>query len=350
LKISLPSRYKNTGEVLEGGQGKIFICKDSQLDRKVAIKFMKPARDRKELIREIASMRDIASKHVVQIYDIVSDDHSKQLGLVEEFIPGSDLQPVNLDRPAGKRTLLKTLFQIASGIADIHSHGKVHRDIKPTNMKLDDEGIVKIFDFSLTGIVKDNEHTEAKRGTTYFKAPEYYSRKPLKVTPELDTYAFGVTTWYLATNDLPNPLKQIPPQSGAPSFATLNLELSAKLTSFLDRTLMAASSERPRMSDLRDALAAELLFGKHRARFHDKELARPNDKAQLKTEAGSIVVNYTGYAFVIDAAVGEVYINNMPAIAGDELSGSCVVTIGNPARGMYRTFVPFEISHPEVVL
>lgn len=350
MRIKLPTRYKDTKEVLEGGQGKIFICTDTLLDRKVAIKFIKPARDRKELLREITSMRDIASKHVVQIYDLVTDENSGQVGLVEEFIPGADLTPLNMSDPNGRKRLLQALFQIATGIADIHSHGRVHRDIKPTNMKLDDEGLIKIFDFSLTGIVKDAELTEAKRGTTFFKAPEYYTRRPLKIGPELDTYAFGVTVWYLATGDLPSPLQQLPPQAGCPSLQTLNLRFSQKLTSVLDRALSIDPQQRPQMSEVCDALAAELLYGKHRARFHGRELRKPGDRASLKTDAGSVDISYTGYGFVVDSAAGEVYINNSPAKAGAELTGSCVVTIGNAARGMYRTFVPFEISHPEVVL
>jgi hypothetical protein len=104
------------------------------------------------------------------------------------------------------------------------------------------------------------------------------------------------------------------------------------------------------MSEVRDALAAELLYGQHRARFHGKELSKPGDRVELKTEVGAITLNYTGYAFVIDTVKGEVYVNNRPAQSGNELTGSCVITIGDPARGMFRTFVPFELSHPEVVL
>jgi len=137
----LPGRYEITNDVYEGGQGKVYICKDKHLDRLVAIKVIKDINDKKALVREIAAIREIKSKHIIQIYDLI-DAEKNGLGLVEEFLSGGNVEPFHKSNPFPTQPYLKVLFQIASGVSDIHSHGRVHRDIKPTNMKFNDEGVL----------------------------------------------------------------------------------------------------------------------------------------------------------------------------------------------------------------
>ena len=90
---------------------------------------------------------------------------------------------------------------------------QVHRDIKPSNIKFDGEGILKILDFGLVSQLPTDDETIDARGTRNYLAPELYDPPPIKVTPAIDVYAFGVTAWYLlGAGVLPKSLRQIPPQ------------------------------------------------------------------------------------------------------------------------------------------
>src|SRR5208282_5036155 len=100
-------------------------------------------------------------------------------------------------------------------------------------------------------------------------------------------------------------------------------------------------------------LARRLLYGKHRAVVTygaTHELAIPGKSISLQTGVGIITIRYDGLRFAIESLSGNVYINNATAQIGKTLPGSCVITLGAPSLGASRTFVPFNVSHPEVVL
>ena len=143
----LAGRYVINGAALAGGMGTVYPCNDEILERNVAVKVLQDSAEARRQIDELAALLKLRSKHVVQVYDILKLD-AGQIGIVQEFINGTDL----FDSATAASTTLevyKQLWQIASGIADIHSAGVIHRDIKLNNMKLDGEGIIKIFDFGL---------------------------------------------------------------------------------------------------------------------------------------------------------------------------------------------------------
>ena len=96
---------------------------------------------------ELAALLKMRSKHVVQIYDLCKFP-DKCIGIIQEFIDGKDLLE-SFAPPTSIDSYYRQLWQIASGISDIHAVGVIHRDIKPNNMKVDPEGVIKIFDFGL---------------------------------------------------------------------------------------------------------------------------------------------------------------------------------------------------------
>jgi eukaryotic-like serine/threonine-protein kinase len=147
--MNLPDRYKQASEkLLKGGMSEAFICNDEHLERPVLIKRLQEGMDQSRLQDEIAALAAIRSKHVVQIFDLLKDDDGEIYGLVEEYLSGSDLEEI-----LPLHTLeefLKHAYAVACGISDIHERGRVHRDIKPMNMKFDAEACLKIFDFGLS--------------------------------------------------------------------------------------------------------------------------------------------------------------------------------------------------------
>ena len=104
-----------------------------------------------------------------------------------------------MTQPYSRSSLVGKLgySQIASGIADIHDVNVIHRDVKPANMKIDNEEILKIIDFNLARDVKDGK-THGFVGTRGYAAPEQYSASVAVFGLEVDVYALGVVAWAVA--------------------------------------------------------------------------------------------------------------------------------------------------------
>jgi len=355
--ITLPDRYEYLGTKLEGGQGVILLCKDKFLDRTVAIKVMQDLHHFDSILNEASTIKSIQSKHVVELYDLlhIEEEGKKSIALIEEYIPGSDLEDYSSTSPNAD-DYIKILYQISAGIADIHNHNHIHRDIKPMNMKCNDEGIVKIFDFGFAIEIEDELKTEHGRGTIAFRAPELYHIPSAEYDSAVDVYAFGVSAWFLVDKRIPDALWEMPPQRTnlAPSFSNIGLDLPHDVISILDQTLKVNPDERPSMNVVRDTLARRINYGRHRALLTynnaSKEISEINKKITLSVHGITISIKYDGLYFIVENINGDVYINNRDAIIGESLPGSCVITLGALPMGFNRTFIAFDVSHPEVVL
>lgn len=353
--IKLPSRYKRTGGTESGGFGEVMFCEDTHLSRPVAIKFLQDKAQMRRLWDEMHALLMMRSKHVVQVYDIV-DGGNGNVGIVEEYVDGKDL--LESDFPCSSvECYLKTLWQIASGISDIHAAGIVHRDIKPKNMKIDREGILKIFDFGLARDDGPEAVTTGFVGTHGFAAPELYSGNDVAFSTPVDTYAFGALALFLVSRKLPKELLARPPLPPLPNpFSHQPFAIPAELSKLLERCLATVATDRPPMSTLRDEIARHLLLNKHQAlavyngTTSHLNSVRRNVKLRLPS-VGEVEVAYNGLRFLVTAATGEVAINNGSAQVGMSLPNSCVVSIGHSHRkSSSRAFITFDISNPEVVL
>jgi len=352
--FKLPTRYIYEGPTLNGGQAAVYVCRDRYLDRKVAIKVMKGVSDATEIGKELAAIQGVRSRHVAQIYDLVRSEHGGRVGLVQEYVPGPNVKDYAKNADVSQ-DYLRLLYQIACGISDIHESGKIHRDIKPSNIKLDAENVVKILDFGLASDAGPDVETNDARGTPCYIAPELYVTPPIKYTAAVDTFAFGVTARVIAESGAILPaFRQTPPYASPfPSFSTSPVKLPTEVAAILDLALESNPKKRPPMTQVRDVLARRLLYGKHRAvvtygAMH--ELSFPGKSISLKAGIGDITIRYDGLCFTIESLSGDVYINNARAQVGETLPGSCVITLGDPSLGASRSFVPFNVSHPGVVL
>lgn len=349
--IEIPERYELTGTVLSGGQGDVFVCRDTWLERDVAIKFIRNSTAPETLEGEILALSTIQSKHVIDLFDLLREPSGDSVGIVLEYLPGNDLSHFI---PRTKTEFLSVLFQIASGLADIHEAGKIHRDIKPKNIKRDGANIIKLFDFGLTCDMSDAE-TDAGRGTRQFRAPEYYAGYPVTLDQGVDTYAFGVTTWHFATqSSLPWELRKTPP-SEPPSLATVTTLLPSTVINLIDACLSSSSAVRPTMQDVRDEIGRQILFGRHRAFFSDgaNTYFLDSKTRAIRVSAattGSAKITYDGLRFFLAEVKGDVSVNGNPAADGHLLPDSCVIILGDKSLGASRTFLTFDVSHPEVLL
>lgn len=351
---NISERYTRIGNPESGGFGDVYRCYDNNLRRYVAIKFIQDEFEKKRLLSELQALLQMRSKHVVQVYDIVHDENGC-LGIVEEFVDGENLLEIEFAKQSVDN-YLKTLWQIASGIADIHSAGVIHRDIKPNNMILDSEGIVKIFDFGLAKDEGVDAKTKGFKGTFGFAAPELYGNSTVAFTSAIDTYAFGATAMFLALGGLPKEMVKCPPPPIINSFfSKLPIILPAKIAALLNDSLAYIPSNRPLMSNIRDEIARYLLCEKHQALavyngkpFYINSINRST--ALVSPTIGQIEIAYDGLRFFVQDAIGEVYINNNLAIKNNAIPGSCVVALGGQHRGNRRAYITFDISNPEVVI
>jgi eukaryotic-like serine/threonine-protein kinase len=352
-------RYVPTGSSAAGGIGTVMFCQDTNLDRKVAIKFIQPGGEHRRLLDELASLQKIRSKHVVQIFDVTYVNPGSRMGIVEEFIDGKDLEPLlGKTKPTA---FVRLLYQMAAGLADIHAVDIVHRDFKPNNTLIDADGILKIIDFNLARR-KDAAHTQGFVGTRGYAAPELYADGTVDFDESVDVYALGVTAFALLKGPvLPKEMQSRPPEPQAwldsgGGFAGLGLHLDPKLVTLLDKCFSEAPSKRPAASAIRDRAARVLLRGKHRAFFtygngQTFELSDTNPNVNLKNPLGEIGIAYDMLDFKVASTTGEVWINNMQLPVGAVLPGSCVIALGGPQRRAYeRAFITMDVSHPEVVL
>lgn len=353
----LPARYKYDNETLSGGQGKVYVCRDDNLERRVAVKALHTVSNVAALLKEIAAHGKVKSKHVVEMYEVLLAADGTPYAVVLEYVPGKSLQDIS-SIPSTFEQRLLLLYQLACGLHEIHAAGVIHRDIKPDNMKVDGAGVLKVFDMGIANLDAATASTVFAAGTAIYRAPELYGAPPRPVSCAADLYALGAVAWHvLAAGKLPAPLQEMPPQhSGAPvpSLLTVAPTLGGYAT-VLDRTLNVNAALRPTAEEVKEALAELITKGRRRGIFaygaQTWELTQIGKVTSISIGTlGSVSVAYSGTKFVVRAVSGDIFINNRAVAVGDELPGSCVLTFGAPELAAGRAFVAFNASQPEIVL
>jgi serine/threonine protein kinase len=352
IDVKLPTRYQPSAGKSQGGMGEIFECQDTHLDRKVVLKMLQSGQDVRRLLDEQKALMRLRSKHVVQLYDVVnvSTDRGTQQALAIEYIKGEDLTPGSF---SADMAFLKTLWQIACGLSDVHSEGVIHRDIKPDNIRLDEEGVIKILDFGLSRPAGPEAKTLSIIGTLGFMAPELWTSADIGFDSGIDAYAFGVTALNLLSKTLPLALKTRPPTSiNDNDVSSIMNGCPLDVIEVVQRCLRFKAADRPSMMDVESILKRHLLVGKHRALLvlgtetYEINTAAPGVNVK-SGQLGAIELKYTGLDFEIVSQSGVVSVNNVSMKVGKTLPACCVITFGG-SQGK-RTFVTFDVSNPEVM-
>lgn len=331
--------------------GDIAVYLDSHLNRKVVVKTLKPGQDDRRLIDERKALLKLRSKHVVQLFDLLELDNAgtMQKALVLEFIDGKDLAVGTLK---GGPEHLHVIWQVACGLLAIHQEKIIHRDIKPNNIRVDNDGVVKILDFGLARSVGADAHTRSPIGTPGFMAPELWKSSNISFDQAIDVYAFAVTALMLIQDDLPDELASWPPQPMPPgALAKLLPDTPPDVVQLLQASLRSDPQTRPTIDAIEGSIRKHLLKDRHRA-----FLVLGNDTHEIHSGSrsatvssgtrGSLGIKYDGLVFSVTSIVGAVLLNNAPIKVSDELPACCVITFGVHPN---RTFVTFDVSNPEVM-
>src|ERR1041384_3407049 len=135
-----------------GAMGQVYLAHDLLLDRPVAVKFVHAAKDpaaRARIIEEARAIARLQHPNVVAIYRVAEVDG--QPYLVSEYVRGRALD--QLERPVPWRQVLEIALDLARGLAAAHPRGVLHRDVKPANAILTEEGRAKLLDFGLARVM-----------------------------------------------------------------------------------------------------------------------------------------------------------------------------------------------------
>ena len=204
----LDGRYRVASSIAHGGMATVYLGLDTRLDRTVAIKIMHAelAADQDfvaRFIREARSVAQLSHPNVVAVYDQGSD--GRHLYLAMEFVPGRTLRQLLNERgqlSAGES--LDIIESVLAGLAAAHRAGIVHRDVKPENVLLAEDGRVKVADFGLARSIAGTSHTKTGvlMGTVAYLAPEQVAASVSDA--RCDVYAAGVMLFELLTGSQPH--------------------------------------------------------------------------------------------------------------------------------------------------
>ena len=208
---TIGSRYKVTKVLGVGGMGVVYKAEDRELGEPVAIKTLKPemvATDTSALERfksEIRLARRISHRNVVRTYDL--GEMNGLYYLTMEFVEGASLK--DLIRARGRlpaSAVLPIAKQLCRALEVAHEEGVIHRDIKPQNMVVQGDGVLKVMDFGIARLASrpaESGHTQAGMivGTPEYMAPEQLAGDELD--GRADLYATGCVLYECLTGDVP---------------------------------------------------------------------------------------------------------------------------------------------------
>ncbi len=204
----LDGRYRVEAWLADGGMATVYLGTDTRLDRKVALKIAHPelAGDEEFIRRFMGEARSVArlsSPHVVAVYDQGSD--GQFLYLAMEYVPGRTLRELLRERGRlSPRDALDIIEGVLAGLAAAHEAGIAHRDVKPENVLLTKNNLVKVADFGLARAAAATGRTKSGMiiGTAAYLAPEQVSRNTSDA--RTDVYAAGIMLFELLTGTQPH--------------------------------------------------------------------------------------------------------------------------------------------------
>src|SRR6478672_11963097 len=206
----LDGRYRVGPRIARGGMATVYEATDLRLDRTCALKIMHSGLGDDDefaarFVREAHSAARLSHPHVVGVFDQGDDDGT--LFLAMEYIPGHTLRDlIRKESPMSPAKALAVIDPVLSALAAAHAAGMIHRDVKPENVLLADDGRVEVADFGLArAISAETQHTATGGvliGTVSYLSPELVVDG--KADARSDVYAAGVLIYEMLTGHKPH--------------------------------------------------------------------------------------------------------------------------------------------------
>ena len=213
------SHYRIASKIGAGGMGEVYLAKDTNLDRRVALKILPdvfvgdPERMRR-FVQEAKSASALNHPNIITIHEI--GDFEGSHFIASEYVEGETLTRRLRAEPMSLSSTLDVAIQIASALQAAHNAGIVHRDIKPDNVMIRPDGFVKLLDFGIAKLTEKNREpideeaeTAIKTGTSpgmivgtaAYMSPEQARGKP--IDHRTDIFSFGVVLFEMTTTKHP---------------------------------------------------------------------------------------------------------------------------------------------------
>lgn len=244
-------RYKLAKHIGGGGMSNVYQAHDMILDRDVAIKILRYDFSNEEELnrrfqREALSVTSLTHENIVTIYDVGEDEDLHYI--VMEHVKGNTLKEYIAEHaPISPTRAVQIMKQLTSAIEHAHEHHIVHRDIKPQNILMDEQGNVKVTDFGIAMALSATSFTQTNSvlGTVHYLSPE--QARGGTATKKSDIYALGIVLYELLTGQLPFKgesavsiaLKHL--QSETPSVRAINPSIPQSL----ENVVMKSTAKKP---------------------------------------------------------------------------------------------------------
>ena len=200
-------RYEIIKTIGEGGMANVYLANDIILDRKVAIKVLRGDLSNDEKFirrfkREALSVSNLSHPNIVEVYDVGEEEGNYYI--VMEYIDGKTLKQLLQKRGALTLTeVIDIMSQLTDGLAHAHEAYIIHRDIKPQNIMIEDNGLVKITDFGIAMALNSTQLTQTNSvmGSVHYLPPEQANGKGSTI--KSDIYSLGILMYELLTGSVP---------------------------------------------------------------------------------------------------------------------------------------------------
>lgn len=308
-------RYRPLRPLGRGGSGSVWLARDERTGLDIALKIVpREGKRAPRAAREAEAAARLRHKRCVRAYDFAGD--AGHVYIAYEYVPGRTLRDALRHGAVTDRQAVEAAAQVLDGLAHAHARGIVHRDVKPSNVLLEDEEAVsvKLLDFGLAQFDEADTLTAMGDvpGTLAYIAPERLTGD--EATPASDVWAVGVMLWEALASRHPFwgvPLPQVAAtiEAGAPPLASERPDLSRRLLSVVERALAIEPAKRPRAVELAAELREALDAPRHvqRTRSSPIRLPKPTKLSipakAVALEARALSAGLAGLVTVIGGSV-----------------------------------------------
>jgi eukaryotic-like serine/threonine-protein kinase len=332
------SRYRPVRPLGSGGSGSVWLARDERTGLDVALKIIpREGKAAARAEREAHAARRLRHERCVRAYDVGHD--SSHVYIAYEYVPGRTVREGLRAGALSDEDAVEIAAQVLEALAHAHRMGIVHRDVKPSNVLLEDgDGIsVRLLDFGLAQFDGADTLTAAGDvpGTLAYIPPERLAGA--EATPEADVWAVGVMLWEALAGRHPFwglPLQEVGRaiEVGAPPLVTERGDLPRRLLAAADRALARDPAARPRAAELASDLRSVL-------RSSDRGAAQ-RDEGPLESAAlapGRVLVRRLvpmGIAAVTTAFAATVLPFWPPVLVGALVAGAALAAWAHPRLGL----------------
>ena len=263
----LADRYRYIKKIGKGAFGSVFLVEDMMINEEIILKFLNTqfVTDQsiiKRFIYELRFARKITHPNVIRIYDMVSFGKAHAISM-EYFKSHTLSAEVKDKKPMDIKRAIKMVFDVCSGMESAHAANVVHRDLKPNNILINEDSLVKIVDFGVAAATQTTDTKLTKTGllvgTPTYMAPEQVLGKD--VDERTDIYSLGVIMYEMLTGR--------PPYSGKDSMSIMyqhvqgkagkvidkNNDVPNELSDLVAKCMSVKAEKRPQsMGELKDAI------------------------------------------------------------------------------------------------